>query len=143
MRVESGLMKQEAVFSRAISPARTVAGAVMASPAPMSPWAPELAFSLAAGVWRMPRAALSGRNRAKRYARARRLALHLAHVGLGVSLHRASTALSRHRAAARRACALTEDARDSVQWDRALDGLERALRLWCAGFSRDVAECAQ
>ncbi len=136
-------MKQEAVFSKAVRPANRAAGAALAPPASVSPWAPELAFSLAAGVWRMPRAALSGRNRAKRYARARRLALHLAHVGLGVSLSRASTALARHRAAARRACALTEDARDSLRWDRALDGLERALRLWCAGFSRDLAECAQ
>jgi len=139
----AGLMKQEAVFSKAVRPAHRAPGAALAPSSLASPWPPELAFSLAAGVWRMPRAALSGRNRARRYARARRLALHLAHVGLGVSLHRASTALLRHRAAARRACALTEDARDSVQWDRALDGLERALRLWCAGFSRDVAESAQ
>ena len=129
-------MKQEAVFS-------PVAGKGTSAPAGPSLWPSELAFSLAAAVWRMPRAALSGRNRAKRYARARRLALHLAHVGLGVSLNRASAALSRHRAAARRACALTEDARDSQNWDRALDGLERALRLWCAGFSRDLAECAR
>ncbi len=136
-------MKQEAVFSKVVRPAILGAGDALAPPACVSAWAPEMAFSLAAGVWRTPRAALSGRNRARRYARARRLALHLAHVGLGVSLNRASTALARHRAAARRACALTEDARDSVSWDRALDGLERALRLWCAGFSRDLAECAQ
>lgn len=136
-------MKQEAVFTWEIRPADRAGDRARAPSGPASHWAPELAFSLAAGVWRTPRAALSGRNRARRYARARRLALHLAHVGLGVSLNRASTALSRHRAAARRACALTEDARDSASWDRALDGLERALRLWCAGFSRDLAECAQ
>ena len=106
-------------------------------------WAPEVALSLAAAVWRMPRAALSGRNRARRYTRARRLALHLAHVGLGASLSVASAALSRDRASARRACAATEDSRDLPGWDRALDGLERALRLWCGVFSRELAECAR
>ncbi|MFN3889008.1 MAG: chromosomal replication initiator DnaA [Beijerinckiaceae bacterium] len=106
-------------------------------------WAPELAFSLAAAVWRLPRRALSGRNRADRYARARRLGLHLAHVGLGLSLTRASAALSRNRASARRACALTEDAREAPRWDHALDGLERALRLWCGVFGREFSECAQ
>ena len=37
---------------------------------------------------------------------------------------------------------LTEDSRDLAQWDRALDGLERALRLWCGNISHDMAECA-
>ncbi len=105
-------------------------------------WAPQFAFSLGAAVWRIPQAALQGRNRARRFARARRLGLHLAHVGLGVSLTGASAGLARHRAAARRACALTEDSRDLAQWDRALDGLERALRLWCGNISHDMAECA-
>lgn len=106
-------------------------------------WAPDVAFCLAALVWRTPRSALSGRNRACRYVRARRLALHLAHVGLGASLTGAAAALSRDRAAARRACALTEDSRDAPAWDRALDGLERALRLWCGAFERELAECAR
>lgn len=106
-------------------------------------WALDVAFCLAALVWGAPRAALSGRNRARRYARARRLALHLAHVGLGASLTGASAALSRDRASARRACAATEDGRDSPAWDRALDGLERALRLWRVAFERELAECAR
>ena len=106
-------------------------------------WAPEIAFSLAAAVWRIPQSALQGRNRARRYARARRLGLHLAHVGLGLSLTGASAGLARHRAAARRACALTEDSRDLDQWDRVLDGLERALRLWCKQISHEMAECAR
>jgi hypothetical protein len=133
-------MKQEAViFASPGSRTERRRGALAGPEA----FACEQAFALAAAVSRAPRAALSGRNRARRYVRARRLALHLAHVGLGVSLTAASAALSRHRAAARRACALTEDARDSLRWDRALDALERALRLWCEGFSRDVAECAR
>ncbi len=114
-----------------------------AAPAATQDWAPQFAFSLAAAVWRIPQAALQGRNRARRYARARRLALHLAHVGLGLSLTGASAGLARHRAAARRACALTEDSRDLAQWDRVLDGLERALRLWCKDISHDMAECAR
>lgn len=114
------------------------ASAITATPA----WAPQFAFSLAAAIWRIPQTGLQGRNRARRYARARRLGLHLAHVGLGVSLTGASAGMARHRAAARRACALTEDSRDAARWDRALDGLERALRLWCGTISHDMAECA-
>jgi hypothetical protein len=114
-----------------------------ATPESALAWAPEVAFSLAAAVWRVPQAALAGRNRARRYARARRLGLHLAHVGLGLSLTGASAGLARHRAAARRACALTEDSRDLAQCDRALDGLERALRLWCRDVSHDMTECAR
>lgn len=116
------------------------AGAVPSSP---PSFGRDLAFGLAASVWRAPRAALAGRNRSRRHARARRLALHLAHVGLGVSLTRASAALSRDRASARRACARVEDSRDCPRWDRALDGLERALRLWCGVFSGQSGEGAR
>ena len=110
------------------------------SPAPA--WACAFAGSLAAAICRTPGSALSGRNRAGRFRRARRLALHLAHVGLGASLTTASAGLARDRSAARRACAMLEDSRDLPAWDRALDGLERALRLWCGAFSQQVAECA-
>ncbi|MDP2357115.1 MAG: hypothetical protein Q8M31_13785 [Beijerinckiaceae bacterium] len=113
------------------------------APATTPAWALEFAFSLAAAVWRIPQAALQGRNRARRYARGWRLGLHLAHVGLGLSLTGASAGLARHRAAARRACALTEDSRDLAQWDRVLDGLERALRLWCKQISHEMAECVR
>jgi len=122
---------------------RSGAGGACGSHGLHAPWPPEMAFSLAAGVWRAPRAALPGRNRSRRHARARRLALHLAHVGLGFSLTRASAALSRDRASARRACARVEDSRDCARWDRALDGLERALRLWCGEFARGLREAAR
>jgi hypothetical protein len=113
----------------------------LASVSPLA-WEPFVAFSLAAAVGRAPLRMLPGRNRAARYVRARRLAFHLAHVGLGVSLTRAAAALSRNRAAARRACARTEDGRDAPGWDRALDGLERALRLWCESLRAELAACA-
>ena len=75
-----------------------------------------------------------GRNRAGRRQQARRLAFYLAHVGLGVSLTRAGAMFGRHRAAARRACARIEEARERPQWDVALDRLERAMRIWRATF---------
>lgn len=106
-------------------------------------WPSAIAFSLAAGICRTPPSALAGRNRVARYARARRLALHLAHVGLGVSLTGASQGLARDRGAARRACARMEDSREAPAWDRALDGLERALRLWCGALSQQIAACAR
>jgi hypothetical protein len=137
-------MKQaETIWRRAAAQKSTQESTQESTKESTPAWAPEIAFSLAAAVWRIPQTALSGRNRSRRYARARRLGLHLAHVGLGLSLTGASAGMDRHRAAARRACALTEDSRDLAQWDRALDGLERALRLWCRDVSHDMTECAR
>lgn len=110
---------------------------------PGAEWAHVFAGALAAIICRTPAAALAGRNRTARHVRARRLALHLAHVGLGASLTGASAGLARHRSAARRACARIEDSRDRAAWDRALDLLERALRLWRRDVSRSIAECAR
>jgi len=97
--------------------------------------AASVAASVAAGVCGVPAAALAGRNRAGARQRARRLALHLAHVGLGASLTGCAAMFGRDRAAARRACARVEDSRDRPAWDCALDGLERALRVWRGAFS--------
>lgn len=97
-------------------------------------WA-ALSGGVAAGLCGVPPAAVLGRNRANACQRARRLALHLSHVGLGVSLTRCAALFGRHRAAARRACARIEDGRERLAWDCALDRLERSLRIWRAAFS--------
>lgn len=97
-------------------------------------WA-ALAGGVAAGICGVPAATLPGRNRTGARQRARRLALHLAHVGLGESLTGCAARFGRDRAAARRACARVEDSRDRPAWDCALDGLERALRVWRVAFS--------
>lgn len=104
-------------------------------------WA-TLSGGVAAGVCGVPPAAIPGRNRADACQRARRLGLHLSHVGLGVSMTRCAALFGRHRAAARRACARIEDGRERLAWDCALDRLERALRVWRAAFSQ-VAEAVQ
>jgi hypothetical protein len=97
-------------------------------------WA-ALSGGVAAGVCGVPPAVVLGRNRADACQRARRLALHLSHVGLGVSMTRCAALFGRHRAAARRACARIEDGRERLAWDCALDRLERSLRIWRAAFS--------
>jgi hypothetical protein len=106
-------------------------------------WSVRVAGAAACGVLGAAPAWLSGRNRSARHLRARRLALHLAHVGLGATLNEAAGALARDRAAGRRACRAVEDARDVLAFDVGLDRLERALRIWCESFARDVAETAR
>jgi chromosomal replication initiation ATPase DnaA len=60
---------------------------------------------------------------------ARQVAMYLAHVGFGLSLKEVARLFARDRKTVVHACALIEDRRDAVPFDRALDVLEGALRL--------------
>ncbi|MBV8849349.1 MAG: chromosomal replication initiator DnaA [Methylobacteriaceae bacterium] len=65
----------------------------------------------------------------QRVARARQIAIYLAHVGFGLNYTHLSEAFGRDRTTVRHACFRIEDARDRLSFDRALDYLESALRL--------------
>jgi chromosomal replication initiation ATPase DnaA len=65
----------------------------------------------------------------QRVARARQIAIYLAHVGFGLNYTRLGAAFRRDRTTIRHACFRIEDARDRQNFDRALDLLEGALRL--------------
>ena len=71
---------------------------------------------------------LSADKRDHRIARARQIAMYLAHVGLGMSLARIATALDRDRSTVAYGCHKIEDFRDDPQIDEWLDGLEEQLR---------------
>lgn len=60
-------------------------------------------------------------------ARARQLAMYLAHVAKGISLTAIGAAFGRDRTTVSYACALVEDLRDSPEFDAELDRLESLL----------------
>jgi chromosomal replication initiation ATPase DnaA len=60
---------------------------------------------------------------------ARQVAMYLAHVGLGLSLGTVARLFARDRTTVAHACALIEDRRDAVSFDRSLDLLEAAMHL--------------
>ena len=62
-------------------------------------------------------------------ARARQVAMYLAHVGCGLSLTETGALFARDRTTVKHACRVIEDERDEPCFDRALDLLERVLRL--------------
>lgn len=61
-------------------------------------------------------------------ARARQVAMYLAHVGLGLSYTDAGRLFGRDRTTVAHACRLVEDQREDPRFDASLDHLERALR---------------
>jgi chromosomal replication initiation ATPase DnaA len=65
----------------------------------------------------------------QRVARARQIAIYLAHVGFGLNFTHLGEAFGRDRTTIRHACFRIEDARDDSSLDRALGILEGALRL--------------
>lgn len=71
---------------------------------------------------------LAADKRDHRIARARQIAMYLAHVGLGMSLARIATALDRDRSTVAYGCHKIEDFRDDPQIDEWLDSLEVQLR---------------
>ena len=66
--------------------------------------------------------------RDKRAARARQVAMYLAHVGFGMSLARVAAAFQRDRSTVSHACHLVEDLRESADFDAWIDSLEDAVR---------------
>lgn len=67
-------------------------------------------------------------------ARARQLAMYLAHVVQGISLTAIGEAFGRDRTTVSYACGLIEDLRDDPQFDAALDELEVALLAMTGGL---------
>lgn len=76
-------------------------------------------------------------------ARARQVAMYLAHVGYGLSLTEVGQLFDRDRTTVSHACRVVEDHREDAAFDRAMDLLEDVVRLLVrddAGVARrDVA----
>jgi chromosomal replication initiation ATPase DnaA len=68
-----------------------------------------------------------------RVARARQVAIYLAHVGFGLSYAEAGRLFGRDRTTAAYACRLIEDRRDDPRFDASLDCLEHTLRARLLG----------
>lgn len=62
------------------------------------------------------------------HARARHIAMYIAHAGLGMSLSRVAIAFGRDRSTVARACRLVEDSRDDPDFDTWIDQLCLGLR---------------
>jgi chromosomal replication initiation ATPase DnaA len=88
-----------------------------------------LCGAAAAASLTIPQAAAADRPRKQRVARARQVAIYLAHVGFSLTYTHLGEAFGRDRTTIRHACGRIEDARDEYGFDRALDFLENALRL--------------
>jgi len=71
---------------------------------------------------------IGSRARSARVARARHVAIYLAHVGFGLSYEEAGQLFGRDRTTAADACRLVEDRRDDPRFDASLDCLEQTLR---------------
>jgi chromosomal replication initiation ATPase DnaA len=106
-----------------------------ASPLPASPSAlpkrshAALCGAAAAASLAIPQVEIAASRGTQRVARARQIAIYLAHVGLGLSYTHLGEAFGRDRTTIRHACFRIEDARDDFSLDRALSILEGALRL--------------
>lgn len=68
-----------------------------------------------------------------RVARARQVAMYLAHVGLGLSYTDAGRLFGRDRTTAAHACRQIEEQRDDPRFDASLEYLEQALKARLAG----------
>ena len=88
-----------------------------------------LCGAAAAASLAIPMEKIAARQKQQRVARARQMAIYLAHVGFGLNYTHLSEAFGRDRTTIRHACFRIEDARDEQNFDRALDLLEGALRL--------------
>jgi chromosomal replication initiation ATPase DnaA len=86
----------------------------------------------AAASLAIPQSEFRGGAKTQRVARARQMAIYLAHVGFGLNYTHLGEAFGRDRTTIRHACFRIEDARDEIRFDRALDFLEYALRRHAA-----------
>ena len=92
-------------------------------------WLCHLAMALVARTLRQPLSEIRGAQRGGApIARARQVAMYLAHVQLGLSLTEVGCAFGRDRTTVRHACRLVEDWRDHPQIDTLIACLERALQ---------------
>ena len=90
-----------------------------------------LAIQLISLTFDLPMTAMAGDRLGVKACRARWLAIYLAHVGYGWTLERVSHAFGVNRTTASAACRWSEDARDDMAIDAALDRMEQTLRLIC------------
>ena len=88
-----------------------------------------LCGAAAAASLAIPQSEIIARPRKQRVARARQIAIYLAHVGFGLNYTHLGEAFGRDRTTIRHACFRIEDSRDDFSLDRALSILEGALRL--------------
>jgi chromosomal replication initiation ATPase DnaA len=65
----------------------------------------------------------------KPVAEARQVAMYLAHVACGLSFTRVGTIFGRDRTTVSHACKRVEDRREDVEFDNAIDLLERTIRM--------------
>lgn len=109
------------------------ANSLPASPTPLPKHSHiALCGAAAAASLAIPQAAIVDKPRKQRVARARQIAIYLAHVGFGLNYTHLGAAFGRDRTTIRHACFRIEDARDELNFDRALDLLEGALRVHAA-----------
>lgn len=95
-----------------------------------------LVIASAASIFSSRKADMLQIGRTKRVAaRARQAAMYFAHVILTVSMTRTGHFFARDRTTARHACLQVEERREDARFDRALDHLEPAMKLWLARFS--------
>lgn len=102
-----------------------------------------IACGLAASFAGVSPAHVRGVNRGRKFLYARAAALYLGHVALAIPLTEAARALGRDRASARRACAKLEERREAPAYDRAMNGLESALILFCAALPDAAPNAAE
>ncbi|MEA2758476.1 MAG: hypothetical protein QOH65_1089 [Methylobacteriaceae bacterium] len=88
-----------------------------------------LCGAAAAASLAIPQIQIAAGRGKQRVARARQIAIYLAHVGFGLNYTHLGEAFGRDRTTIRHACFRIEDARDDFSLDRALSILEGALRL--------------
>jgi hypothetical protein len=106
-----------------------------ATTAPAPSWAEArtlcaFAGRLSAAHYEVTLGELHARSRgSRRAARARRVAIYLAHVAYGLDLGVVAVNFGRSRRAAAAACRVIEDARDEPAFDAALAGLELSAEV--------------
>jgi hypothetical protein len=71
-----------------------------------------------------------------RIALARQAAMYVAHVGLSLSLTQVGQLFDRDRTTVAHACAIVEQRRDDVAFDRAITLVERLVRIMCGSPGR-------
>ncbi|WP_323014334.1 helix-turn-helix domain-containing protein [Devosia sp.] len=115
-------------------------GVLLENGQPRSPWRPaplracDEVIALVARQRNVPIRLLMHKSRSRlATARARQLAMYLAHVVFGRSLTEIGEAFGRDRTTVSYACALIEDMRDDPRFDAEVCALERALEARLAG----------
>lgn len=100
-----------------------------AHPAP-SPMLREFLDRIVASVFSVDTTLLKLPTRGRRpIAEARQVAMYLAHVALGLSLTDVGRLFERDRTTVAHACKKIEDRREAAEFDKALDLLERSIRM--------------